>query len=221
MAAREVWNFVHKFNNLLNTGKNATLSLKSQNGKISINLQLDLHADIIPQKLTPHHKRPSPSRIRRTERRARACDDAAAAESAAPAASSGVQAVLLQSSKKNTAEQAVFIPQESHEVALQAENTPNETKDTSDAAVQVACAATALQASPEDHYEQPHPHQGRNDHVIHQLQNLYEEVEKAHADFNEMKKLKNEEIQILKNQLQSLPALILSQLQSQLQQNTT
>ena len=217
MAAREVWNFVHKFNNLLNTGKNATLSLKSQNGKISINLQLDLHADIIPQKLTPRHKRPSPSRIRRTERRARARDDAAAAESAAPVASSSVQAVLLQSSKKNTAEQAVFIPQESHEVALQAENTPNVTKDTSDAAVQVACAATALQASP----EQPHPHQGRNDHVIHQLQNLYEEVEKAHADFNEMKKLKNEEIQILKNQLQSLPALILSQLQSQLQQNTT
>ena len=41
--------------------------------------------------------------------------------------------------------------------------------------------------------------------ILHQLRHLYEEVDKA--DFEEMKKLKSVEIQILKHQLESLPAL--------------
>ena len=50
MASHEVWNFVSKFYNLCNTGKNATLTLKSQHKKAVINLQLDL-CDLPP----PHH----------------------------------------------------------------------------------------------------------------------------------------------------------------------
>ena len=72
MAEHEVWNFVSKFFNLCNTGKNATLTLiSSQHGKAVVNLQLDLYdVDPHPAPQPPRQKHPSPSRARRTQRRA-------------------------------------------------------------------------------------------------------------------------------------------------------
>ena len=72
----EVFNFVNKFLNLRKNGENATLSLHSQNGSVSVNLHLHLPS-YPPPRCEPHPPprssppcRPSPSRIRRSRRRA-------------------------------------------------------------------------------------------------------------------------------------------------------
>ena len=98
---KEVFNFVHKFLDLRKKGDNATLSLQCQEGKVTINLQLHLPSYPRPQyQSTPppclHPRyRPSPSRARRTARRAyaraeKANDDA-----------------LIYSPRANTTEQVV------------------------------------------------------------------------------------------------------------------
>ena len=217
MAGDEIWNFVNKFHNLRNAGKNATLTLKSQDGKVVMNLQLDLHVADLPPPQPPRQHRPSPSRVRRTERRANARIEAAAAANAALLAFSAENTPPT----KETAVHAVPSTKETFDVAVQAAIVPiAHEKTTDDAAVQVVLPPV-IHASPDDHH---HHEQLRADHAHHyhiqdQLQKLYEEVDKAHKDFDEMKKLKNEEIQILKDQLESLPALILRQLQSHLQPN--
>ena len=85
-AVQEVHSFVTKFLNLSKSGKNAELSLKCKDGKTVINLQLDFEfypSDVStftppppypPRRIFPG---PSPSRIRRSARRARARADAA------------------------------------------------------------------------------------------------------------------------------------------------
>ena len=81
---QEVYNFVNKFLDLRKNGENATLSLKCQDGSVSVNLQLHL-----PSYPPPRHEqhppprssscsRPSPSRVRRSTRRADARARAAA-----------------------------------------------------------------------------------------------------------------------------------------------
>ena len=85
-AAQEVHSFVTKFLNLCKSGKNADLSLKCKDGKTVINLQLDLESYpsdvstcIPPPPYPPRqiYPRPSPYRMRRSARRARARADAA------------------------------------------------------------------------------------------------------------------------------------------------
>ena len=73
---KEVFNFVDKFLNLRKNGENATLSLQCQDGSVSVNLQLHLPS-YPPPRREPHPppwssscSRPSPSRVRRSTRRA-------------------------------------------------------------------------------------------------------------------------------------------------------
>ena len=77
MAAKnvnEVFNFVNKFLDLSRTGKNANLSLQCQDGRVVLNLQLQLPTYPPPQyhPRQPSHPYPraSPSRVRRSLRRA-------------------------------------------------------------------------------------------------------------------------------------------------------
>ena len=70
----EVFNFVNKFLDLSRTGKNANLSLQCQDGRVVLNLQLQLPTYPPPQyhPRQPSHPYPraSPSRVRRSLRRA-------------------------------------------------------------------------------------------------------------------------------------------------------
>ena len=102
----EVHSFVNKFLTLCNNGERANLSLKCQDGKTVIELQLHLQPvpppSYHPQSSTPS-ARPSPSRLRRSARRAHFC---AAANNATK--TEQVSANCSQSEDKtlNTAEQA-------------------------------------------------------------------------------------------------------------------
>ena len=80
-AIQEVHSFVRKFLNLYSIGENADLSLKCKDVRITIGLQLHLHPDQPPSyhptpPPRPHpqdyQQRLSPSRIRRSKRRAQA-----------------------------------------------------------------------------------------------------------------------------------------------------
>ena len=80
----EVFNFVNKFLNLRKNGEKATLSLECQDGSVSVNLHLHLPS-YPPPRYEPHQpprtspcSRPSPSRVRRSKRRADARAHAAA-----------------------------------------------------------------------------------------------------------------------------------------------
>ena len=86
MAAEfEVYSFVNKFMNLSRNGEKADLSLNCEHGRIVVNLKLHLHEGPPapfhpyppprPQQRPYHH--PSPSRLRRSERRRRAQVDQA------------------------------------------------------------------------------------------------------------------------------------------------
>merc|ERR1712081_86402 len=80
-ALFEVHSFVNKFLNLCNNGESASLSFKCHDGKTVIDLQL--HLPSIPSPTYhPQHVRPSPSRVRRSARRAqsRAENDASKTE---------------------------------------------------------------------------------------------------------------------------------------------
>ena len=148
MAGHEVWNFVNKFYNLCNTGKNASLISKSQNGKVVINLQLDLDAIHLPppQPPYPRQNHPSPSRVRRTQRRARARAEAAAAENATPVSSNKMVAAVeaaLSPTTTDTAVQADTVPKETTNMAVQANHHPIAPKD-----------IAAVEVGPDDHHHQ-------------------------------------------------------------------
>ena len=78
----ELCNFVNKFINLWQSGKCARLAVKCQDGKATVNLQLQLGGDTLAK---PKPKpRPSPSRQRRSARRGLARAEAAAGNAAPP-----------------------------------------------------------------------------------------------------------------------------------------
>ena len=125
-ALQEVHSFVAKFLNLCNSGKSANLNLKCRNGRAVINLQLNLD-DHPPPPPPPYHqerrpcKRPSPSRLRRSARRAQTRAETvsnepsptvspaekAAAENDASSKDIKVLNSQLHCKSKNPAEQAV------------------------------------------------------------------------------------------------------------------
>ena len=122
MAGHEVWNFINKFYNLYNTGKNASLVLKSQNGKVVINLQLDLDDLVHPPPQPPNKSHHSPSRVRRTQRHARAQAEAAAENDTHSTSNNLVAAVEAAATLSPTyaAEQAVIVTEEITNLAEQA-----------------------------------------------------------------------------------------------------
>ena len=193
MACHEVWNFVNKFYQLRNTGKNASLTLKSKNGKVVVNLQLDIYDQTPTPPQPPRQNRPSPSRLRRTERRARARRESAAANAAFPA-SSAVEAVLPSSPPKDIAVQAVI---STSDVAEQATIAP----DTTDAAVQVACApakqSSIINVPPNTldmyHYQVSPSHIPQVDgsmNVSHEnLSQMQEECDNCHTTFGNKSQL--------------------------------
>ena len=76
MANNEIDSFVRKFKVLCQAGRSATLTLSSDAGNASLNLQVDLgslHDDGLRLHQHPHnHARNGPARQRRTEKRAAA-----------------------------------------------------------------------------------------------------------------------------------------------------
>ena len=144
MAARnlnEVFSFVHKFMNLRKNGDNAALSLQCQDGRVTINLQLHL-PPCPPTQYQPHQppypnprSRPTPSRSRRTIRRASARAQAEKADNdslISPARSASEQVVIstaVQANANNShneAEEAFKAPTKlshnsSHQVPAPAE----------------------------------------------------------------------------------------------------
>ena len=99
----ELLNFINKFLNLLKCGQSARLTVESQDGKATVNLQLDLAP------CPPHHQgRPQrhagPSRLRRHAARAQARQQAAAeaatyAEAAARATISSTSTTIATAAK--------------------------------------------------------------------------------------------------------------------------
>ena len=83
MANNEIDSFVRKFKVLCQAGRSATLTLSSDAGKASLNLQVDLgslHDDGLRLHQHPHkHAGNGPARQRRTEKRAAEPEQAEAA----------------------------------------------------------------------------------------------------------------------------------------------
>ena len=83
MARKEIDSFILKFKNLLLSGRNATLVLKSNAGKAEVNLSVEL-GDVLSQPHSQHRQRHGPrngpSRERRRIRRAEARKAAEVAE---------------------------------------------------------------------------------------------------------------------------------------------
>ena len=131
MAGHEVWNFVNKFYNLYNTGKNASLVLKSHNGKVVINLQLDLDDLILPPPQPPNYSHRSPSRVRRTQRRARARAEAAA-ENATHSTSNNLMAAVEAAAPQSPTDTGVIVTEEITNIAEQAYYDTRSSKDTID-----------------------------------------------------------------------------------------
>ena len=72
MAVQDLDSFYFKFKNLLFAGKDATLTLKSEAGRLQVSLSADL-GHVLPAEplhLPHHHCRSGPSRLRRRARRA-------------------------------------------------------------------------------------------------------------------------------------------------------
>ena len=139
MDPKEIFNFVNKFLNLRENGENATLTLKCQDGKVAINLQLHMSLCAPPPCYKPHppHRprpcsRPSPSRVRRSARRA-----AARAESAEKADAD----IVLPTSKTDTTEQ----------VAIGSATT--KTTDVSDANNEAEQAITSINKVSHHHHQ--------------------------------------------------------------------
>ena len=83
MTVSEIDTFYFKFKNLLLAEKNATLTLRSEDGRAQVTLSVDLGhllPGAVPQHQQPHQCRNSPARIRRRERRAEARRNAEAEE---------------------------------------------------------------------------------------------------------------------------------------------
>ena len=88
-ALLEIHSFVQKFVTLCANGENANLSLQSKNGRITVDLQLHLHPtppppfySTPPSRPRPreYQQGPSPSCVRRSQRRAAARAEKASAE---------------------------------------------------------------------------------------------------------------------------------------------
>ena len=79
MPVPEIESFIFKFRNLLYSGKDARLEIKSESGKVTMNLTVEVE---IPAKL-PSQSRNGPARQRRREQRATARAAAAAENEAA------------------------------------------------------------------------------------------------------------------------------------------
>ena len=69
---QEVHSFVSKFITLCNNGKQANLAMRCKGGRAVINLQLHLAEPFHDYPQPSHHPHPSPSRVRRSARRAHA-----------------------------------------------------------------------------------------------------------------------------------------------------
>jgi hypothetical protein len=73
----ELHSFLSKFCNLWSSGRNARLAVECQAGQATVNLQLDLGLPHHEHPQEDHQKRVSPSRLRRSARRAKARHQAA------------------------------------------------------------------------------------------------------------------------------------------------
>ena len=153
----ELHSFVNKFCNLWSIGKSARLVVECQAGQATVNLQLDLgHQPVHPQQ--EHRRKPvTPSRLRRSARRAQARDEAAAnAVHATEAVEAAVQTSKTSSAAANSApstkdasdepEQVTATSTQTKEAAVQAaEPTPLAI----DAAVQADPQQQSLQLPPQ------------------------------------------------------------------------
>jgi hypothetical protein len=85
MFGTELDSFVQKFKNLCHSGRNPNLIMKSEAGKVSVSLQVDLHLPSF-QQVPSRSRRNGPSTQRRRERRAaeRKADTEEAAADIAP-----------------------------------------------------------------------------------------------------------------------------------------
>ena len=83
MAMLEIDSFIVKFKNILFSGRNATLTIKSEAGKAQVNLSVEL-GDVFPPPFQNHHhgSRNGPARQRRRLRRATAHEASNAAKAA-------------------------------------------------------------------------------------------------------------------------------------------
>ena len=96
---QEVHSFVSKFITLCNNGKQANLAMRCKGGRAVINLKLHLHSEPFHDYPQPSHRpHPSPSRVRRSARRAHA--------RAANAERANTTEVVASHSFKNIAEKA-------------------------------------------------------------------------------------------------------------------
>ena len=117
-ALFEIHSFVNKFLTLCNNGESANLSLKCQDGKTVIDLQLNLQP--VPQpsyhpQFSPPSVQPSPSRVKRSARRAqsRAASNAPKTEQVFADRSQSEDQTI------NTAEQAAKEATDDTEIILQ------------------------------------------------------------------------------------------------------
>ena len=104
----ELLNFVNKFLNLLNCGQSACLTVESQGGNATVNLQLNLEPcpPHVESQLEGRHRRHAgPSRLRRHAARAQAREQAAA--EAATYAEAAARATIVSTSTTATAAKAV------------------------------------------------------------------------------------------------------------------
>ena len=181
---KEIYNFVNKFLNLRENGEHATLSFNCQDGRLSINLQLDLSPCPPPgYKPHPSHRpspcfRPTPSRLRRSARRA-----AARAESAEKADTNSFPPAF----NSNTTEQVV------------ARSTPTKTADLSNVIDEAEQASSSNEEVIHLHSHQLLAEQAtprcrpQNDCV--NVIKTKEDVElDATIDYEELKKTNNEKV---------------------------
>ena len=92
MFMSEIDSFICKFRNLLHSGRNARLEIKSESGKATVNLSAEVE---IPAKQS-YQPRNIPARQRRRDRRAAARAEAVDTEAAADAATEDVAAAQVE-----------------------------------------------------------------------------------------------------------------------------
>ena len=153
-ALFEVHSFVNKFLNLCNNGESASLSFKCHDGKTVIDLQLQLPSipppSYHPPQSPPQHVRPSPSRVRRSARRAQSRAENEASKTEQVSADADCSRTHYQSDLTiNTAEQAANDARDNTENVFHSQLEDIETThqvDQPTAAEQAVHCATAEQA---------------------------------------------------------------------------
>ena len=101
MFMSEIDSFIYKFRNLLYSGKDARLEIKSESGKATVNLTAEVD---IPQRPPPFQARNGPARQRRRERRATARAGAGAEAAAGQAPVGAIAADIATAEKEEAAE---------------------------------------------------------------------------------------------------------------------